>query len=225
MQWGLWNENGDPCGYSAYAYRAWRHNFCYHSDYDDDLRYVDSYCIDPDQILLSAQEMLKPAVEVFFITITTINNIIIIDTTPSSRLAYKSVNWESWLDDKSPQWSPERHSTKWWREESDNVWKSTIHGINWADGVDLLILPSPTSIKLVFNPDNKPQWCCISLIQSTKKSTQKGYSVPSWSSGVCLPTTTAIPQYAGYCDHWLFDFFFYKKGLKRGVFLGLDLND
>ena len=66
-----------------------------HSDYDDDLRYVDSYCIDPDQILLSAQEMLKPAVEVFFITIitiTTINNIIIIDTTPSSRLAYKSVN-------------------------------------------------------------------------------------------------------------------------------------
>ena len=59
------------------------------SDYDDDLRYVDSYCIDPDQILLSAQEMLKPAVEVFFITITTI---IIIDTTPLSRLAYKSVN-------------------------------------------------------------------------------------------------------------------------------------
>ena len=68
-----------------------------HSDYDDDFRYVDSYCIDPDQILLSAQEMLKPAVEVFFITITittitTINNIIIIDTTPLSRLAYKSVN-------------------------------------------------------------------------------------------------------------------------------------
>ena len=63
-----------------------------HSDYDDDLRYVDSYCIDPDQILLSAQEMLKPAVEVFFITITTIITIIIIDTTPLSRLAYKSVN-------------------------------------------------------------------------------------------------------------------------------------
>ena len=30
----------------------------------DDPRYVDSYCNKPDQILLSAQEMLKPAVEV-----------------------------------------------------------------------------------------------------------------------------------------------------------------
>ena len=29
------------------------------------LRYVDSYCNNPDQLNLSAQEMLKPAVEVF----------------------------------------------------------------------------------------------------------------------------------------------------------------
>ena len=28
-------------------------------------RYVDSYCNNPDQLNLSAQEMLKPAVEVF----------------------------------------------------------------------------------------------------------------------------------------------------------------
>ena len=32
-------------------------------------RYVDSYCNKPDQILLSAQEMLKPAVEVIVMII------------------------------------------------------------------------------------------------------------------------------------------------------------
>ena len=44
----------------------------------DDPRYVDSYCNKPDQILLSAQEMLKPAVEVIVMFIMVFIMIVVI---------------------------------------------------------------------------------------------------------------------------------------------------
>ena len=92
-------------------------------------RYVDSYCNNPDQLNLSAQEMLKPAVEVFshpfmfyilpcflpFLvcllsfnlyfftsTIFLFNCKIFMEIT-YSRLDYKSANSENWQADKNLQ--------------------------------------------------------------------------------------------------------------------------